>query len=420
MKICIFEDKKYQQLYPLTYLRAIFELKCGHALLADKIKRRFKTETFCYFVREELAPGLKSRVEDEAVNDLSALQDDVLLINGRWLASENDNLAKDGPEEVGISDGDIVYIRAQRETLEKHLKEGSFLALLDALSASLAKKDTSLKLISYPWDLVNHNSGAIGDDFATLTDKGISGEFSEQAVVYGDKDKVFVAATATVHPFVVLDTKHGPIIIDEGAEIHPFTRIEGPSCIGKDSLILGAKIREGTAIGPTCRVGGEVEESIMHGYSNKFHDGFLGHAYVCEWVNIGALGTNSDLKNDYSSVQVYIQGKLTDTGLPKVGCFIGDHSKTSIGTLLNTGSVIGVMTNVVGSGSVQPKFIPSFIWYMNDKAFKGYGFKMMMETAKAAMSRRGRELTEADMKLLEHTYQVTREERDKLIKKERR
>ena len=143
---------------------------------------------------------------------------------------------------------------------------------------------------------------------------------------------------------VVIDAEHGPVYIDEGAEIHPFTRIEGPCYVGKKSILLGAKCREGNSIGPMCRVGGEVEESIIHGYSNKYHDGFLGHAYVGEWVNLGALTTNSDLKNDYSSVSVMLDGHTPiDTGSTKVGSLIGDHTKTSIGTLLNTGAYVGAM-----------------------------------------------------------------------------
>ena len=108
---------------------------------------------------------------------------------------------------------------------------------------------------------------------------------------------------------VVIDAEHGPVYLDEGVEVHPFTRIEGPCYVGRNSILLGCKCREGNSIGPMCRVGGEVEESIIHGYSNKYHDGFLGHAYVGQWVNLGALTTNSDLKNDYSNVSIVLDGQ---------------------------------------------------------------------------------------------------------------
>ena len=141
---------------------------------------------------------------------------------------------------------------------------------------------------------------------------------------------------------VVLDAEHGPIYIDAGAEIHPFTRIEGPCYIGAGSVLFGAKCRAGNSIGPMCRIGGEIEGTIIQGYSNKYHDGFLGHAYVGQWVNLGALTTNSDLKNDYSEVRITLDGQSPiATGSNKVGALIGDHAKTSIGTLLNTGDVRG-------------------------------------------------------------------------------
>ena len=168
-------------------------------------------------------------------------------------------------------------------------------------------------------------------------------------------------------------------------EVHPFTRIEGPCYIGPKCILLGAKCREGMSIGPMCRVGGEVEESIIQGYSNKYHDGFLGHAYVGEWVNLGALTTNSDLKNDYSSVSVVLDGKAPiDTGSTKVGSIIGDHTKTSIGTLLNTGSFVGAMALLLATGKPLPKHIPSFAWFIEGVVSKGFGKGKLYETAKTA------------------------------------
>ena len=419
MKICVFEDKDYSKLYPLTYLRAAFELRCGHTSILEKIKRKFDGEPFCYFVREELKQCLKVRLQNELVNELDALRDDLIIINGKWLVTGTDDLQKDGEDEVGISGETLVYARVKAETVRKYLKD-DFWKFSESLKSNIPnRKEISSGLISFPWDLISGNAGAIKDDFDMLPRSGILGEFSPQAAIYGDEDRVYAAKSAKVHPFVVLDTSGGPIIIDEGVIIYPFTRIEGPACIGKDSQIFGAKVREGTSIGPVCRVGGEVEESILHGYSNKFHDGFLGHSYVCEWVNLGALTTNSDLKNDYSNVQVYINGELTDTNQTKVGCFIGDHTKTSIGTFFNTGTIVGVMSNLVGSGGVLPKLTPSFVWFVNNKALKGYGFRMSVKTAEVAMSRRDKKLTEDDRKLLEYTYRITKSERDEMIKKGR-
>ena len=204
-------------------------------------------------------------------------------------------------------------------------------------------------------------------------------------------------------------------------EVHPFTRIEGPCFVGRDSILLGAKCREGNSIGPACRVGGEIEESIIHGYSNKYHDGFLGHAYVGEWVNLGAMTTNSDLKNDYSSVAVSLDGKRpVDTGSTKVGSLIGDHTKTSIGVLFNTGAYVGAMSLILAAGKPLAKFIPSFSWFMEGVVTKGFGKNKIYETARKAMPRRGRQWTEAEEAMWEEVHRMTAPMRDELVRRGRK
>ena len=161
-----------------------------------------------------------------------------------------------------------------------------------------------------------------------------------------------------------------------------------------------------------CRVGGEVEQSIFHGYSNKYHDGFLGHAYVGQWVNLGALTTNSDLRNDYGPVSVVLDGKTAvNTGSTKVGGLIGDHVKTSIGTLLNTGACVGAMAQVATPGVLLPKYIPSFAWYVKGKVGEGPGRKKFYHTARLAMARRGISWTGADEAMWDAVYETETQER---------
>ena len=163
-----------------------------------------------------------------------------------------------------------------------------------------------------------------------------------------------------------------------------------------------------------------MEESIIQGYSNKYHDGFLGHAYVGEWVNLGALTTNSDLKNDYSTVSVILDGrKAIDTGLTKVGSVIGDHVKTSIGTLLNTGAYVGAMALIVATGKPLPKFIPSFAWFVEGVVTKGFGKKNLYESAKVTMSRRQCQWTAAEQTMWDAVFEMTAPVRNKAIKKGR-
>ncbi len=417
MRLIIYEDETFDNFYPLTYLRATFELRCGATTMAEKLQRVAPWAPVAYFAREGLAPLLRERL-DAPVNDPASLRgDDLLLVNGRLLLLDAAQFPVGGADEILACGGTVIGARVSQAVADAASADTPA-ELLAALAAAVPTRQVVGTVISFMWELIHHNPAAIVADFRAAGHAGIVGTFSDHATVWGSKEQVYVAPTAEVHPFVCIDTKGGPVTIDEGAVVHPHTRIEGPCYIGRGTIIVGGKIREGCSFGPVCRVGGEVEESIIHGYSNKYHDGFLGHAYVCEWVNLGALTTNSDLKNDYSTVQVYLKGELTDTGDTKVGCFIGDHTKTSIGTILNTGTVVGLMCNVMATGSVSPKFIPSFVTFLNGK-FINIAFKATMATARTAMSRRKRTLSDAEAAALDAARALTKPERDKCIRRSR-
>jgi UDP-N-acetylglucosamine diphosphorylase/glucosamine-1-phosphate N-acetyltransferase len=198
----------------------------------------------------------------------------------------------------------------------------------------------------------------------------------------------------------MIDASDGPVIIEDNTKIEPFSFIQGPSYIGRDCRIVGGRIRSGTSLGPVCRVGGEVEESIMLGYCNKYHEGFLGHAYLGEWVNLGALTTNSDLKNNYKGISVEIGGETVNSESIKVGCFIGDHTKTGIGTMLNTGINIGFSCNLYGAGLFADKRIPSFSWGVPGNLGR-YRIDKAIETAEISIGRRGIKFTDIHKKLFE-------------------
>ncbi|NQT89296.1 hypothetical protein HQ560_21185 [bacterium] len=416
MRLCIYEDATFDCFYPLTYLRGIFDLRCGATSLAAKIQRVAPDAETCFFARDILTDALRER-QACPVNESSKLQgDDLLLVNARWLLLDPTALAAEGPEEIITCNGVTLAARVSQATADG-IAADSPQALLDALD--LPTREVEATVLSYFWELIHHNPDAITADFNIAGKSGIEGAFSDHAAVWGPQDQVYVAPTAEVQPFVCLDTSGGPVTIDEGAVINPQTRIEGPAYIGRNAMIVGGKIREGCSIGEQCRVGGEVEESIIHAHSNKYHDGFLGHAYVCEWVNLGALTTNSDLKNDYTAVQAYLKGDLVDTDDTKVGAFIGDHTKTSIGAILNTGTVVGVMSNIMAAGSVSPKFIPSYVMFLNNKMYN-IPFKKTLGTARTAMGRRGKELTEAEAALLDATRTITKEARSELVKRSRK
>lgn len=414
MRICIFEDGGWKNLCPLTLFRPAFELRCGTKFLWENIASKFPGNKISLLTRDYLAPTLKKRVPDCQVNDLDSLkEEDLLMINGRLLMDGNTAIPEEGNEETGVSGETVIYARLKKASVEK-LASPDVTDFLGKVKSKVARKQIEeVSVITNLWDLINENGEAITRDFKVLG-AGIEGDLSAQASVVGEKSQLFVGKGAKVHPFAVLDTEGGPVIIDEDAIVYPHSRVEGPSYVGKKSKIVGGKVREGCSIGPVCMVGGEVEETIIHGYSNKYHDGFIGHTYICEWVNLGALCTNSDIKNNYGLVKVYVNGELINSGELKVGSFIGDHSKLGIGTLLNTGAVIGACSNVF-SGGMPPKFVPSFSWGSGEN-LEEFKLEKAIETGGRVMARRRIEQTDEDVKLIKKVYEITAEERRKQLK----
>lgn len=406
--------------YPLSYSRPIWELRCGMSSLEAKLTAKCGATDVAGFVPDYMADSYRAKT-DMAVNDAAKLAGDDLLIVDPRVKADSFNVDPTGPSEVGLdAEGNVLYARIASGDLAK-LPAGGIAELLAAAKEGLASREVSLPLWNYTWDLVLANPDQITADFKAAGKSGIEGTIEEPRAIRGSKNDVFIGKGAVIHPMVVLDAANGPIYLAEDVEVHPFTRIEGPCYVGAKSILLGAKCREGNSIGPVCRIGGEVEESIIQGYSNKYHDGFLGHAYVGEWVNLGALTTNSDLKNDYGNVEVMMPGKRPiDTGSTKVGSLIGDHTKTSIGTLLNTGSYVGAMTLIMATGKPLPKTIPSFAWFIEGAVTKGFGKKKLYGTAEIAMGRRKCQWTPAEMAMWDAVFEMTAPQRDEAVRRGRR
>jgi UDP-N-acetylglucosamine diphosphorylase/glucosamine-1-phosphate N-acetyltransferase len=422
MKVVLFEDENVSNLYPLVFLRPVFDLRCGIFTLKEKVEKKFPDADLYLETRDELDAVAAETHGPDMVNSHQAVRpdDDILLINaGAVLTGDPSEYA--GRERVGVDEeGNLIWAYLNRETVER-LDSPASIGLAQKAVGELNAERVDDLLIRYPWDLIIHNPEQVTSDFESHYTAGRHSDPMPGAKMIGDNTNLYVGEDVELQPFTLIDCREGPVIIEDGATVHAHTSIEGPTFIGRDTQLFEAKIREGCSIGPVCRAGGEVEESIMHGYSNKYHTGFLGHAYVCEWVNLGALTTNSDLKNDYSTVKLRVHGgRQMDSGSMKVGSFIGDHTKTSIGTMLNTGSVIGIMCNLVAGSSVLPKRIPSFCWYLQDRVSKGLGLKYALKTARAAMGRRDKELSDAMVELIEHAQGITREEKMKLVKRDRR
>lgn len=238
--------------------------------------------------------------------------------------------------------------------------------------------------IVYPWDPIKNLKEDLEEDFKFLG-AGIKGEVHSSVVIHNPKE-VLVEEGATVDAHAVLDARQGPIYIGKGTIVHPGALLRGPLSIGRN-----------------CKIAGEVLHSIFLDYTNKGHYGFIGHSYVCSWVNLGAGTTNSNLKNNYSNIKVLAEGRPVDTGVNFMGCFIGDHTKTAIGTMIYTGCVIGVAANLFGQPYYK-KEVPSFAWGLEGKA----RLEDTIETARAAMKRRNLEITSADINLLKKVFELTK------------
>ena len=261
--------------------------------------------------------------------------------------------------------------------------------------------------LEHTWDIFAKNDAAIREDFELLTQFRTSQPIPRSVNVVSPEN-IFIEEGAKLE-FVTLNASTGPIYIGKNSEIMEGSVIRGPFALGEEAQVkMGSKVYGATTVGPHCRIGGEVNNSVLFGYSNKGHDGFLGNAVLGEWCNIGADSNNSNLKNNYEEVKLwsYETEGFAKTGLQFCGLMMGDHSKCGINTMFNTGTVIGVSTNIFGSGFPR-NFVPSFSWggaaglttYITKKAF---------ETARIVMSRRHIEFTEEDAAILEHVFEETK------------
>lgn len=414
MRLCLFEDRA-EQLEPLSLTRPVFDLLCGITSLGAKLLTRFSAAERGVWVRPALEDLCRTQYPELHVNDTAWLRaGEVLLVNGRWLAPAE---AFDVPAApcVGMIGGEVAFAVLTAAQLAD-VGAGDLPALLRRWSETLPVCAAPGKLVCFPWDLVDQNAEQIVADFDALRLAERAAPAPAQLAVVGPAERLWVDPSARLDPLIVADTTQGPVIIDHHAVITAFTRLEGPCYIGPRTQVFGAKVRAGTTLGPQCRIGGEVEASIVHGHSNKYHDGFLGHSYVGEWVNLGAGTHNSDLRNDYGPVTVTIAGRAIGSGLSKVGCFLGDHTKTGLGTLINTGTSVGAFCNLLPAGRFAPKYIPSFASWWNGALAETTTLEPALATARLAMKRRGVALTEAHQALYARLYDATAAERRRVLR----
>jgi UDP-N-acetylglucosamine diphosphorylase/glucosamine-1-phosphate N-acetyltransferase len=415
MYICIFEDEFYRELLPLVYFKPVYDLKCGATTLREKILRFYQNGTFIFHVRDYLTNVLKEKSPGALINEIPHGVDRLLLINGRVLF--NESVAKkveyDGHDTVYMTRNAVAaaWISGKNVAILRE-RIGNSLVGGNDFSGVMKRELADVSLVRYPWELVSYNGSQLVDDFKILTNQHPRslGKIHDGAHLL-NPSQIFIDEGAKIMPGVVLDAEDGPIYISKGVKVMPNAVIQGPAFIGDGSIIrIGAKIYKNTTIGEICRIGGEVDDSIVHGYTNKQHDGFIGHSYLGEWVNVGANSNNSDLKNDYGNVKVYNDGAFVDTGLQFVGLTMGDHSKCGINSMFNTGTVVSVSCNVYGAGFL-PKYVPPFTWGDASGKLVAYKIEKAIEVAKRVMARRNIKLSSATEQLFRKVFEMTDEER---------
>ena len=316
----------------------------------------------------------RQRDPHAVVNDRDWLaRGPVVVANGRWVPPVGFEIPDlHGPGwGVAMVSPPAPWSARRRRDLEPHGIDSWFERMAARHSAPRSAASGS----TVPGTWWPRNGTHLERDFADAGKTGVSNRHLATLALVGPSNLLDVHETARIDPYTVFDTTNGPIIVGPNVWVQPFTRVEGPCFIGAETQLFRANLRGCVSIGPNCRIGGEVEATIVHGFSNKYHEGFLGHAYVGEWVNLGAITSNSDLRNDYGEVFVPLQGDPVPTGQAKVGCFIGDHTRTGMGSMLNTGTAIGVMCNVLPAGLLLPKHVPSFTAVLYGRVGAGFSLE---------------------------------------------
>lgn len=381
MQIILFEDESHKQFLPLTFTRPVGDLRIGILKISEKWEKMMQAgvahDTRDYL--QALFPGSTAA--------------DAVRINARIMPDEK--LVK----AIRSMDNDASLLRN------------------DVL---IARKGNGQKTVTYDHDvlmleritdLFSKNGEALQRDFELLTKGRTSAPLHESNIVIGDKTNVFIEEGAQVYAST-FNTLSGPIYIDKDAEVMEGSHVRGPFYLGEHSqLKLGTKIYGPTTVGPHSKIGGEVSNSVIQGFSNKGHDGFLGNSILGEWCNLGADTNTSNLKNNYSTVRIwnYNERQYADTGLTFCGLIMGDHSKCSINTMFNTGTVVGVCANIFG-GDFPPKHVCSFSWGGSSGSVE-YDLGKALLTAERVMARRARALDEPARKMLAEVFRLTQPDR---------
>ncbi|MDG1900898.1 MAG: GlmU family protein [Bacteroidales bacterium] len=387
MNYILFDGPNRDKLLPLTFTRPVCEIRAGILTIKEKWDFLLKSKTS--ILTEEY---LSTKFHLELTNDN-------IFIDGSIIPTiELIELITKLENNQCLSQG--VHIIAYRSnTAEPTNSE----------FATFNKVETGLEyiFIKNTWDIFRLNPHTIESDFKLLTSDKLSSKISNTNNIIGDTSLIFIEDGATVE-YAYLNTTDGPIYIGRDSHVMEGSKIRGPFALCNNSTIkMDAKIYSGTTVGPYSKVGGEVSNSVIFGYTNKGHDGFLGNSVIGEWCNLGADTNTSNLKNTYDFVRLwsYDANTFVSTGLQFCGLIMGDHSKSGINTMFNTGTIVGVSSNIYGAG-FQRNFIPSFMWG-GVSGLKPFNFKKSVDVAIAVFKRRNKDFNDTEQDIFSHLYALS-------------
>jgi len=420
-RLLVFDTQLRENFYPLTFTKPGANLLFGAGTLLEGIERNLSTKATDIYVPAYMRDYVKEITSGLSVNQV--VSSPTIIVNSFvshrpeiWNFISN-ALKQEPKDDFVYHDqfGNTVFGRLNEfdpsasERLERKEKSASP-SIRKIWKKELPPDVGDRSLLRYPWELVGENAKQIEQDYLKKDHSSLKSPTSRSGDIEVRGNRTAIAPSADIERFVALDSRSGPIVIDEEAEVQSFSRITGPCYVGKKAKIRSARIREGTTIGSNSKVSGEIEQSIISEFSNKSHEGFLGHSIVGSWVNLGALTTCSDLKNTYGKIKVNLGRKVLDTGEVKLGVFLGDMCKTAIGVLLTSGKKVGVASQVFGSVSQD---VPSFTLY--GKSLGAKSSEVMLDSAiltqKRMMERRGLSLNDSLASLIRSVYKMTKRER---------
>lgn len=398
---CFFEDDFLENFHPLTLTRPVYDLRVGIFTLGEKWLHALDVPD--QETAGTLRNHLKGVFEEYTVSDLS---DTTLWINPRFIPSESliQDVKKLNENEGIITDSQLVAALISSEIHQKWSQLG-----IDPDDINQKKLyPDGFVILKNSWELFQINGDQIVSDIELVRKNFVKSEKEYPHAILMNSDNIYIEEGAVIEPGAMLLAENGPVYIGKNAHIMANSVIRGPSAICEKSVVkMGAKIYEETTVGPVCKVGGEVANTIFHSYSNKAHDGYVGNSVFGQWCNLGADSNTSNLKNNYSTVKVvdWKTRKEFDTGQQFIGTIMGDHSKTGINAMLNTGTLCGVCCNLF-SDKYPPKFVPSFSW-VSGSDIVPYHFDKAVEAMERMMDRRSVQLTPSYHKMMKALFQST-------------